>query len=789
MFKAASNRPKSGLPYSTDTTVHGAILGLYGDVLQGWALDSAYIDRRLAVEIFIDGASVALTRADQFEPEAPMGDQFHGFAVQLKKNWLSDAKSITAQIANESIALEGQIEIPAPISQQPSTVTAQVWHSGGLRISGWAWDPAAPMRHVQIKVQEGTSLIAQVSCNEHHQALAYRKSTDHGFTIDLPWELADGNLHLLDVISDLGQTLPGSPIRLCCRPEGLEGLLRQMDVLKGDPTFSLLEKVAKEQALRLPKSAGWQSYPEWFEAFQKLDDTPPLPLLGTIGIVLVSNGDKTSEQISLASFGGSETIVKKIVITSADEVSSALLQLLDVGCDRILPIMAGDRLASNALCYLSALLNKGSAWGYADCDRDDAQSKRSFPWLKPSWDIELFIGADIFTPGAIFGASIVKQALAVVPRRDGLMTCNWYQLTAAIALLTERDELHVVHLPKILYHRASNTPPSPEQCVPSVQRKQAIEWLCEQLVPGATISVVENYPALLRVHWPLPKILPRVSLIVPTRDQYKLLSTCIEGLLNNTDYPNLELIVVDNDSTEEKTIRYLEEIAKRGVIVIRHPFPFNYSTINNRAASIASGELIGLINNDIEIIHNGWLKEMVAQLAHPDTGAVGAKLLWPNDMVQHAGVVVGINGLAAHTGNNWHAEDAGYLGFNQISRRMSAVTAACLLTKAEVYRSLGGLDETFFPVAFNDVDYCMRVTKLGLKIIWNAHAKLIHAESASRGKDITNEKKARAAREQENFMERWTLHDWTDPYYHVGLSADYLSTPYGALALPPRKIP
>lgn len=300
------------------------------------------------------------------------------------------------------------------------------------------------------------------------------------------------------------------------------------------------------------------------------------------------------------------------------------------------------------------------------------------------------------------------------------------------------------------------------------------------------MSRVPDYPALLRAHWPLPEQLPRVSLIVPTRDQYKLLHACIEGLLNDTDYPDMEIIVVDNQSSDPDTLAYFEDIKARGVTVLEHPYPFNYSTINNRAVSFATGELIGLVNNDIEIIEGDWLKEMVAQLYRPDVGAVGAKLLWPNRMVQHGGVVVGINGLAAHTGNNLEQRDSGYLGMNQITRKQSAVTAACLLLKKHVFDSIKGLDENAFPVAFNDVDMCLRIKQQELNIIWCASAQLVHAESASRGKDSTAEKEARAKREQDNFIERWSnTTSLVDDYYHPSLSRDYLSGPFNGLALPP----
>jgi GT2 family glycosyltransferase len=767
-------------------SLRGTIIGLYGDVLQGWALNAADPDERLVIEVMIDGACIALTRADQFEPFASLGDQFHGFGVQLRESWLAEARHITARIANCNFYLGGDLQLPASPSKQPAPVASQVWHGGGLRLSGWSWDPDAPQRHVQITVREEEEVLGRASCNTHHQALMYRATSDHGFTLDLPWELADGKPHTLHIENDLGHELTGSPIRMCCWPEGLEGLLKQHDSHGPDEqTLALLNCVAKEQTMRSPKSAGFNHYPQWFEVFQHNAPRNPQPQKRSPGLLLLSEGDMALEGISLASLRAHKAPPFKIAKASADNVLPALNRLLEAGCDCIVPFKAGDHLASRALDHLTGLLDESVAWGYADCDRDGAQGERSLPWLKPVWDLDLFIGADIFTPGAIFSSEIVQAALSLLTATNELESLNWDFLIAGIVLATEKLDATVVHLPQVIYHRDHRAPASPEQALPSMDRHQAIAWLCQSLVPGATVKALPQFPALLRAHWPLPPTLPRVSLIVPTRDQVDLLRTCIEGLLHNTDYPYLEIIVVDNQTREPEALEYLRYLPTQGVKVMPHPHPFNYSEINNRAVEHASGEIIGLVNNDIEIIESGWLKEMVSQLLLDNVGAVGAKLLWPNRMVQHGGVVVGINGLAAHTGNMLEENDAGYLGMNQLARRQSAVTAACLVVRKSVYNKVGGLNEKAFPVAFNDVDFCLRIQQLGLNVLWTAFAKLVHAESASRGKDVSPQKRARAAREQERFIEKWSLASQIDAHYHPSLSHDYLSGNYGGLAMPP----
>ena len=787
MSEAVVNKPKTCEPLVTSSPLIGAIIGLYGDVLQGWALNVAQPDQRLVIEICVDGACVALVRADQFQPNAETGDQFHGFGVHLQQSWLDKARHISAKVANQDYWLKNDLQLPDAPSKEPAPMASQVWHSGGLRISGWSWDPDAPQRHVNITVREYSRVLSRASCDTFSPALINRSTSDHGFMLDLPWELADGKLHTLHVENDLGEPLSGSPLKLCCWPEGLEGLLKQHEQTGPDEqTLALLTQVAKQQSIRAPKSASFHHYPQWFELFQHNAPAIKQPSQNKVGLLLISEGDIAREGISLASLSAHKSTPRQIAKASADNLLSALETLIKAGCDCVVPLNAGDRLGPYALDHLTGLLTDGNAWGYTDCDRDGPQGERSLPWLKPVWDIDLFIGADIFTPGAIFSIGVINTALVLLSPADGLQSLNWHYLIAGIALATEKNQATVAHLPQVLYHRDHRAPASPEQAWPSMDRHQAIAWLSQCLVPGATVRALPTYPALLRAHWPLPATLPRVSLIVPTRDQLSLLRTCIEGLLNNTDYPDLEIIVVDNQSSDPQTLAYLAELPNRGVKVLPHPHPFNYSAINNRAVAHATGEMIGLVNNDIEIIEADWLKEMFSQLMRPAVGAVGAKLLWPNRMVQHGGVVVGVNGLAAHTGNALEQRDAGYLGMNQVTRRQSAVTAACLLIRKSVFDAVNGFDEQAFPVAFNDVDLCLRIQQRGLNVIWTPFAQLIHAESASRGKDQTPEKRARAQREQQGFIERWFQAGQNDPHYHPALSLDYLSGPYGGLAMPPR---
>lgn len=771
---------------NTTGLVCGRITGLYGDVLQGWALDPAKPDMRVVVEIYIDGNSVAFVKANEFHLGFSAGDDFNGFALQLRESWLASAKTISARVANREQWLEGTIQLPTPLPTEPAPAASQVWHTGGLKVSGWAYDAADPNRAVTITVREGTKILATVAADRLHHALTYKASRKHGFELDLPWALADGQVHTLDVLNDLGQPLTGSPLTLCCWPEGVEALLRGNAATVGnEEELELLAKVARHQELLLPKSAGFHHYPEWFEVFQKPEPID-LGLKSACGVLIISDGNEQLDAVSQVSIAQQRHRATAIEVVSTLDVVPGLRRLFEQGCDSIVPLSSGDRLAPHALDHLIPLLKNDAAWAFGDCDCDGAAGERSSPWLKPVWDIDLFIGADVFSPGAIFTAPTLEQAAQRVQGCSDSLATDWQTLLAGVALITEHSKLTVVHLPKVIYHRHPSRPATPADALRSETRESAMAWLVDSLAAGASIEPVSGFPGLLRACWPLPEHLPKVSIIIPTRDQVKLLRTCVEGVLTGTDYPNMEVIIVDNESSDAETLGYLAELQVRGVTILPHPYAFNYPAVNNRAAEIATGEYICLLNNDIEVLKRGWLKELVSQLSRPGVGAVGAKLLWPNGMVQHGGVVVGINGVAAHAGNYSLKDDSGYMGLNQIDHRRMSVTGACMLMRKEIYLSLGGMDEHALPVAFNDVDLCLRIRTLGLGIVWSATAELIHAESASRGKDISVDRIARANREQRFFGINWTDFSQIDPCYHPGLSHDYQAGPYGGLALPPK---
>jgi GT2 family glycosyltransferase len=265
---------------------------------------------------------------------------------------------------------------------------------------------------------------------------------------------------------------------------------------------------------------------------------------------------------------------------------------------------------------------------------------------------------------------------------------------------------------------------------------------------------------------------PRVSLIIPTRDNGAILSACIRSIRERTRYANYEVLVVDNGSVESKTTALLTALASDvSIRVIRDPRPFNFSALNNAAVRVATGDIVGLVNDDIEVLSEDWLEQMVALTAQDAVGCVGAKLLYPDRRIQHAGIILGLYGLAGHAHRFAKEGDPGYLNRLRTVQDMSAVTAACLLVRKTVFDQVGGLDENL-TVAFNDVDFCLKVRAAGYLNVWTPFAELIHHESVSRGRDFTPVKARRFADEHAVMQRRWGVELLNDPYYSPHLTCD-----------------
>ncbi len=446
-------------------------------------------------------------------------------------------------------------------------------------------------------------------------------------------------------------------------------------------------------------------------------------------------------------------------------------------------IEPGDLLPDHALYEIAAEIQArpDAAMIYADEDRIDGAGRRSDPAFKPAFSIELQLGADL-TSGLTVYRRTVLEAIGLPPGSIGREPPQLLAVRVALDFGAAR----IRHIPAILCHRRVDeaaTDDRLETCIGLAAIARRLGKIQIAPMPG--------HAAWNIVTWPLPDPLPRVSVIIPTRDRAELLMRAVTGLLYRTDYPNLEVLILDNDSVDACTLSLFQLLqTDPRVRVVRIPGPFNYSALNNAGVRVATGDVLLLLNNDVDVTGSGWLKEMVSHVVRPEVGAVGAKLLYADGRIQHGGVVLGVGthdggaGVAGHFGHFAERGDDGYLGQFALTREVSAVTGACLAVRREVFEAVGGLDETALPVSFNDVDFCLRLRECGYRIIWTPLAELYHLESASRGQAETPEQVARAAREATYMRQRWGTVLDTDPFYNPNFDRKNHTF---ALAAPPNR--
>lgn len=436
----------------------------------------------------------------------------------------------------------------------------------------------------------------------------------------------------------------------------------------------------------------------------------------------------------------------------------------------VMILQAGDLLASEALMVFASGIdaNGTDCMLYSDHDQLDSKGKRGRPQFKPDWNPDFLLSSDYIGPAYVVPANFWQHHYS---------KANWWQQSSYVLLLEALLEqkkplsrLAVTHLPYVLFHQSVlNNNGSETGTI------KTIKDLLKQLAATENARVLNVYSdadsGVFKLQYALSEPCPFVSLLVPTRDALQITRNCIESILEKTDYPNYEIIILDNQSCEPETLEWFEQVARhQKVRVLRYDYPFNYSAINNFGVREAQGEMIGLVNNDTEVINGSWLTEMVQHAARPEIGCVGAKLYYFDNTVQHAGVIMGLWGLAGHSHKNYEKGAKGYMNRLIAVQNLSAVTAACLVIKKELFIQVQGLDEQHLVVAFNDVDLCLKVQQAGYRNLWTPYAELYHYESKSRGKEDTPEKKLREKYEIDFMRQKWPTQTKLDPNYSPHLT-------------------
>lgn len=392
----------------------------------------------------------------------------------------------------------------------------------------------------------------------------------------------------------------------------------------------------------------------------------------------------------------------------------------------------------------------------ADEDVRDASGTLHAPWFKAAFDPFRLLQQSSLGSAIAFDADLVRE--------HKLISLRSHALALAGTSAAGADAVH--HIPAVLLHRHPQSLVAPWR---NATDPNAVANLFAYEMPGVRIAASGDRP--LKIGWPLPDPAPLVSIIIPTRDRANLLGPCLEGLFRRTDYPALEVIVVDNGSTEPSLHELLARwSADPRLRVLPNGGPFNFALLNNQAAAKAQGEVLVLLNNDTEVMHPEWLGEMVSLAVRPEIGAVGAKLFFPSGRIQHAGVILGPRGVAGHDYLFAKGMEEGQQDDLLLVRQVSAVTGACLAVSREKYLAVGGMDEEHFRVAYNDVDFCLKLGAAGLRNVFTPHARLRHHESASRGSDFSGERFALWEAERNAMRRKWggALDD--DPFFPPLLS-------------------
>jgi len=485
--------------------------------------------------------------------------------------------------------------------------------------------------------------------------------------------------------------------------------------------------------------------------------------------------DASSVEETVALLKIYEQKYKNIKVTYRSEnghISKASNSALDLAVGEYITFIDHDDTLSPFALYevvKAVNVNLNLKLIYSDEDKIDENNKRFNPHFKSDWNPDMF-----YSQNYISHLSVVKKE--IIDKTEGFRVgyegSQDYDLLLQCLKFIEEDEIY--HIPKILYHwRAIEGSTAQSSGAKAYTTDAGVKALQDYFKNNKEIKVTQGFLAnTYKLIYPIKKT-PLVSIIIPTKDNYNLLLTCISSILAKTDYAHYEIIIIDNQTTELDALEYLEQLGKiKNVKVLKYNKPFNYASINNYAVTHSHGEFIAFLNNDIEVISGSWLSEMLQHAQREEIGIVGAKLYYADMTIQHAGVILGIGGIAGHAHKYFDKEAYGYFSRLQIIQNYSALTAACVVMEKSIFDEVGGFEEKL-EIAFNDIDLSLKVLKRGYRNLWTPYAQLIHHESKSRGLEDTREKKERFDREIAFMKGKWKEELLADRCYNRNLTLEH----------------
>ena len=555
-------------------------------------------------------------------------------------------------------------------------------------------------------------------------------------------------------------------------PESRNRIAQRAAALEGQPLISVVMPTYNPNPAWLREaieSVRAQIYPNWELCIA--DDASPSAEVRAI----------------LKSYSESDPRIKVVFRLQNGHISAASNSALELVSGPWVALMDhDDLLPADALFWVADCIaaNPGVQLIYSDEDKADESGFRFGPYFKPDWNVDLFRSQNMFSHLGVLSTELMRS---VGGFRVGMEGSQDWDLVLRCMERVEPGQIK--HIPRVLYHwRVHSESTARSMSAKPYAAIAGERALNEHFQRTGVHATAEHLDFGYRVRYALPDVLPLVSVIIPTRNALRLTRQCVESILSKTTYSNYEIIIVDNGSDDPATLAWFKQIAaeKPNVRVLRDDRDFNYSALNNGAVPSANGELLALVNNDIEVITPDWLSEMVSLAVQPGVGAVGARLWYPNRTLQHAGVILGIGGIAAHAHRGMPVGREGYAGRAALIQSFSAVTAACLVIQKQHYLAVGGLDEVNLKESFNDIDFCLRLREAGLRNVWTPYAELFHYESATRSKNMSPKRQAQFQEESAYMHKRWGALIQNDPAYSPNLM---LAREDFSYAWPPRVPP
>ena len=684
--------------------------------------------------------------------------------------------------------------------------------TGDLLIVGWAVDEVTKeIPHIKVDIENVIAEVTNVVRLDINHLYNLDVKTPSGFSIRLSGRLK--GRAILDFQTKKHQN--GIAVKLNSRypyDDGLEtGWEKKKRLLKKGINYARTHGVKKAiRRVKLELKPGSIDYAEWITRHENIDlksqqeqskkfDYRPLisiamPVYNVeikwlekcIDSVInqtydnwelcISDDASTDPKIKkcLEAYEKKEPRIKVVFRKENGHISLATNSALEIATGEFIALLDNDdELPPHALFEVVKVLNERPELDviYSDEDKIDAEGNRFDPHFKADWSPDTLMGNNYISHLSVYRSSIVKSLGGF---RKGYEGSQDYDLVLRVTEQIPED--HIYHIDKVLYHWRTipgSTASSGE--AKSYIYDSGVKALTDTLNRRGIKGTVR--PGLISGFYEVTyEVLQEelVSVIIPTKNGYDDLKLCVDSIIEKTSYPNYEIIIADNGSTDPKMQELFAEYKKQlneRFIVELIDIPFNYSRINNLAAEKASGKYLLFLNNDTEVIEPNWMTTMVSYAQFDRIGCVGAKLYYPDDTTQHAGVLVGIGGVAGHALNNYDRTHCGYFGRLVIDVNYLAVTAACMMVKTADFKAVNGFDETL-EVAFNDVDLCLKIYELGRYNVYAHQVELYHFESKSRGYEDTPEKQKRFAGEIKKMQDKWPAYIAHDPFYNDNLTKE-----------------